>query len=416
MTRWADQLAKHAIHTTLNEAREFVESEHEGSSPEQATEKRRFLKILDEVEAVLGQIDAEVAPLNLLDNLNNGIRHQNVWNEIASYASNGNADHLVNANNNITAQLPALIQLATFSREPVVTKQLKTLEKSVSAFTATIDAKTNELSESVEEVDRERTVAGQELNELKTAVEAKKTEVDQLTTSWKQEFSNAQTERANEYEAWRKSASAELEKKSDELIKSNSTKLTAANEKFGTEISGLIGDAEEKHQKILELHEIVAGDSVAAGYLQNAKKEKEQANFWRWASIIFIVATAAWTGVAYFWAPGSNDANGLSYWGQVLKAFSVAGVLLFGAVYSSKQSNLHRKIERKTRWFALEVKAIDPFIASLKPEEQTELKKALSEKLFGRIEPDGDDDNAINEHMLSSVAKVMTDVIKASKS
>lgn len=36
------------------------------------------------------------------------------------------------------------------------------------------------------------------------------------------------------------------------------------------------------------------------------------------------------------------------------------------------------------RWFELEVSAFDPFISSLNEEEQRELKKQLSERLFGK--------------------------------
>lgn len=415
MNRWQEQLANHAIHATLREARGYAETEHENPSSELEIEKRRLLKLLDYIGTVLEQVDPEIVPFNLLDNLNNGIRHQNIWNQLIAFSSNGDHTHLTNANNQFSTQLPIITQLAVFSKEPALTKQLKTLEKSVDAFIKSVDTKQKVLTDAASTIESERIGLEQRLEQLSSTVDAKKTETEQLTASWQNEFTAAQSERATEYEAWRKAVSGDLEERVLKLLEDNSTKLQQTNQDFNTKIDGFLSEAREKHQNILDLHEIVAGDSVAAGYLQNAEDEKKQAGRWRVVSIAFIGATAVWTGFSYFWAP-SNDPTGLVYWGQALKAFSVAGVLLFGAVYSSKQSNLHRKNEQRTRWLALEVKAIDPFIASLSPEEQKELKKNLSEKLFGQMTHINDEaSDAINEHVLSTVAKTIIDVIKISK-
>src|SRR5690606_18584207 len=50
-------------------------------------------------------------------------------------------------------------------------------------------------------------------------------------------------------------------------------------------------------------------------------------------------------------------------WHTMLIAFSISGVLLWGAAYSAQQSTRHRNNEKRARWFALEVKAFDPFIS-----------------------------------------------------
>jgi len=415
MTRWDDQLANHAIHETLREARSFVETTHENAASGIEVERRRFLKILDQIQTVLEQVDTEVLPFNLLDNLNNGIRHQNVWNQLTAFSSNGEIGHLESANNSVTAQLPTVMQLSTFSKEPQVTKHLKTIEKSVDAFTKSIDQKRTEVADGLEQLDANSSTLDNKLGELSVQVDSKKAEIDQLASGWQKQFSDAQSERTVEYDSWRRESETDLEARVVELIETNSEMLQQANQDFSTEIIDHILDARKKHTEILELHEIVAGDSVAAGYLQNAQDEKKQANFWRWASIVFIVGTAGWTAFSYFKTPIMAP-NDLGYWGQALKAFSVAGVLLFGAVYSSKQSNVHRKNENKTRWLALEVKAIDPFIASLSEDDQKALKKTLSDRLFGQSNSsEKHTENAINEHFLETILKSITDVIKAAK-
>lgn len=96
-------------------------------------------------------------------------------------------------------------------------------------------------------------------------------------------------------------------------------------------------------------------------------------------------------------------------------ALSLTGVLLFGAAYSAQQSNCHRQSEKKMRWFALQVKAIDPFISSLEIETQHELKKALTERLFAQEEAKAKETHVIDEHILSVFLKGIADAIKAAK-
>ena len=89
------------------------------------------------------------------------------------------------------------------------------------------------------------------------------------------------------------------------------------------------------------------------------------------------------------------------------------GRSFFGAIYASKQSQAHRQSERRTRSFALEVKAIDPFIKSLGIDDQKELKKELSQRLFGqKIEDDVSTDAKADIGQLESVIHKISDLIK----
>ena len=200
----------------------------------------------------------------------------------------------------------------------------------------------------------------------------------------------------------------------NKFLENNQLTTSTAVQNFKTEISQYLEEAKEKHQAILDLYGLAAGDSVAGGYLQNANDEKKQANFWRWATITFIIATVIWTAISYF-TLGKSD--GGFWWSQLIKGFSITAVLLFGAGYSSKQSSIHRHNEKQTRRFALEVKAIDPFIASLNEENQSQLKHKLSEKLFGQNNNDDSDNEGrnISENSLKTLSKLVIDILKANK-
>jgi hypothetical protein len=51
--------------------------------------------------------------------------------------------------------------------------------------------------------------------------------------------------------------------------------------------------------------------------------------------------------------------------------------------------------EQRLRWFSFEIAAIDPFISSLTPDQQKEMKANLAEKLFGQ-------DRVIEDHPKSA--------------
>ena len=154
-------------------------------------------------------------------------------------------------------------------------------------------------------------------------------------------------------------------------------------EDFSANISNVLLDATEKRDVIRNLYDLVADESVSGGYLSSAKEEELQATRWRRISIGFMIATAAWIAATFFF-DFSYGAEGVFSWMKTIKAASLAGVLLSVAAYSARQSGLHRNNEIQTRRFALEVTAITPFIASLEPEQQSTLKTALVERLFGQ--------------------------------
>ncbi len=89
----------------------------------------------------------------------------------------------------------------------------------------------------------------------------------------------------------------------------------------------------------------------------------------------------------------------------------LTGVLLYGAAYSSQQSTRHRNNEKRTRGFALEVKAIDPFISSLGEEERNQLKRLLSEKLFRQSGNVGSSESRVfDEHAYKMIIKGIPEI------
>ncbi|BBG65893.1 hypothetical protein NNO_1190 [Hydrogenimonas sp.] len=414
MNRWQQKFEEHPIHETLRQLEESVSKEFEDIGEQEAIERRRFLKIIAMYQEVLKGLDSELVPMNQLDNLNDGLRQANIWNQVTDYVSNRNPAHLIRANDHLTNLLTPLSLLFAISKKMRFSKPFRKAEELVDEFSKTIVSQKDTLQNELKSLSGEVADCEQKLQKLERQIEARKNETDTLISQWQSQFSEAQERRNTDYAAWREKVDKQAASQTQEVIDKSEETLKSHQSAFEEEISAIIKDADAKHKAILELYELTAGDSVGAGYIKSADKEMKQANTWRWIAIGFIVTTVLWLAFVYFCNAGSFDfchfgAEG--FWIKIVTAFSLTGVMLYGAAYASQQSTKHRNNEKRARWFALEIKAFDPFISSLKEDQRQELKRQLSERLFGHHE-DGDDEKVIDEHVYKTVIDGIVRVIE----
>jgi hypothetical protein len=294
-------------------------------------------------------------------------------------------------------------------------KPFKQTENLVDDFSQTISSQKTKLQAELTELSSALNARQQEITKLEQLIEARKNESDSQMSKWQEQFSQAQDRRQTEYATWSKKLDEQSQIELKELIEQTTNDLNNQQETFESSIKAIIDDGNLKHKAILELYELTAGDSVGAGYIKNANDEKNEANMWRWISIGFISLTVIWLGFVYFCNIGMLEfckINSDDFWTKIITAFSLTGVMLYGAAYSSQQSTKHRNNEKKARWFALEIKAFDPFISSLKEEQQHKLKEELSKRIFGQNEHnDFKDGSVIDEHAYKTVIDGIVNVI-----
>ena len=284
------------------------------------------------------------------------------------------------------------------------------------------------------------------LNSLSEEIEAKQSEINKLMSDWQNQFSSAQESRSQEFSKWRDAFASEKSKEVQEILDKHDKALDQQMGRLKTELDRIIEDAESKHQSILDLYELTAGDSVGAAYIKSADEEREQADRWRKVSVSFIGLTVIWLVFSFFynsesWSFFDTSVNqvtskvdtqsqeadqtrsgdvsfeqepiqGIDFpWHTLLIAFSISGVLLWGAAYSAQQSTRHRNNEKRARWFALEVKAFDPFISSLEQQQQQDLKRQLAERIFGQSSTTDEDSKVVDEHALKAVTEAFGKVL-----
>jgi hypothetical protein len=457
MNRWKEQLEGHGIHETLKWLSDSVSNEFDDIDENEASEKRRLLKLIQKYKEVLDAIDPEVTPFNQIDGLNRGLTNSDFAKQINDYVKTGSVANLVEASNLLSNHITPLSVLLSIAEKAPLQQPIADLEKLIDSLVNTLVRKKDELSSSLDELEISVAEKAQAQDVLSTQIEDSKSEISAVVNEWQKQFSGAQENRSQEFSKWRDNFSAEKSSEVEVAIQDYRTKLTESTAAFQGEVSEIIIDGKEKHTAILELYEITAGDSVGAGYLSSANSEKNQADTWRTISVGFIITTAVWLLFSFFYnAPKTSHSLNIEYitksepqiskeekqkkqgaaaddagngkkkssfpkqpissivneppfpWYTLFVTFSLSGVLLWGSAYAAQQSTKHRINEKKARWFALEVRAFDPFINSLDDKDKNDLKRQFSEKIFGHsLNTDDDNVKVIDEHVFKTVADTL---------
>lgn len=446
MNRWKEAFEKHPIHETLSWLADAASSNVENLSEGEVEEQRRLKKIIDRYRLVLGSVDPEIVPVNQIDSLNGQLRHQNVTNQVNAYVQSGKAAHLVAINDHVSKQLTQLSIIQSLSDDHESQEKISYIDSVVDSTINGLSIKKEALESQLTNVSSLTEEQAKKLSSLSEEIEQKKAELSKLTSDWQNQFSSAQESRSQEFSKWRDAFASEKSKEVQEIIDKHDETLGSQERELKTELDRVIEDSKSKHQSILDLYELTACDSVGAAYIKSADDEMNQANRWRNVSVGFIGVTVIWLVFSFFYnseawssieaaanvsiSEESNEENQLNEavsetasmevnpsqnngfpWHTMLIAFSISGVLLWGAAYSAQQSTRHRNNEKRARWFALEVKAFDPFINSLERTQQQELKKQLAERIFGQNSTNDEDLKVVDEHALRVVTEAFGKVL-----
>lgn len=414
MNRWQKQFSEHAIHQAIEELQEALGHEPENLESYQFDELVRARLVVEECRNRLSEVDARLLSFPLLDEISNVFKGPHVLGKAKAFAV-GDNNQLQPINETLTGLIPKITQLPRLDVEAEISTVISVAEESskqaldkVLARAKSADDHLNELASGLESLAKEK-------DKLEQSLSTRKQELDSLITQFQKQFSDAQESRSQKYSEWFSSI--------DQKVREDSRELRDATEK---ELQHLIADSTTKHDDIKELYELAAGDSIAGGYSQTATSETTQANIWRLISLGFIGATIAWLLVVVFYflqpdLPIDIDAaeqlieNAAPDWYRMIINFSITGVLLFGAAFSSQQSTKHRNEAKKARGLALQIKALEPYIYSLDTDKQKELKERLAEKFFFGVENGESDESVIHESSFKSITSTIVEILKASK-
>lgn len=427
MQRWQDELLKHPLMATIQTIDEAISLDQPITDPVAETERTRLIKIIGLLKNIIDQIDPDLAPLDVLNAINSQIRNSSFISNIQQFSNNGNVNHLIDANSQITPILGYLYQLSSLKLARVSRRaDQNAATTSFQNFSDAISLKYDELTEKGTKAYSFVEEQLKKSYDISVQVDVIKASVDNKLAEW----DNAQVERArqqvSEFNEMINAAKKEAATKLDKIDKETTAKFLKlytdengrANENIETlqvSIKEVLDDARDKREKILELYDLVAHDSITGGHKQIADREYDSAFYWRLGTMASIALTLGWLLLSLLLIEPSQETNEL-FWLDVVKSAVITGLLMSFSIYASKQSNLHRINERKMRAFFLQVQAFDPFVKNLPDDARSELKRQLSERIFGGV--DGTPDDALDEASfkgIDHIGAIVERLLKAAK-
>jgi len=374
----------------------------------------------------LGGIDPLAMSPASLDSIAVGFDQQKV--AIEAFTSDRNPTHLTDANHAADTILVVLAQIPGVSSP----EELIGLMQAVTSYRAVLDeqlrsgtssrreakSRVEELTKSLEEL---KTFSQTTLAELKTQLEAERQKISVLATEQQKAFAEAQESRVNtltktltdqqgQFSAAQENRSrdfttaqtesqkrlgdvitdytkrladqdGEFTKQRSAFVATANEKLSALNEDYDKKAKVILDEVNKHRSDVEKLVGVIGSLGVTSGYQTTANRAR--ISMWIWQGI----TVAAMCGLIYFayhaFLPSvQGDFKWESFAARVFLTITV-GVL---AAYAGAQADRFFHMEKSNRKLALELAAIDPFIALLPQTEQDKFKLEVGRRTFAQEE------------------------------
>ncbi|MGE4438958.1 hypothetical protein [Achromobacter sp.] len=321
------------------------------------------------VDELFRNTSPELASVPALNQLQSNL--QAPLNELTSFLSNKNPNHIRNAASQFEQNvlphlwgfLPKLKSLPVDSFSRILEAQAAVSRESIAQLVAQRDELVVQLKRLTDNINAQAV----RLETISEGAAKERAEAVATVAKLEQQFAEKEIERAATFEA----TVAELKRGFEEF--ESSTK---------TESSSLISGLEDQRNQAARIVQVVGNIGVTGNYQQIAKSESKQANFWRWATVLFF---SAGIGVAIatfvkFWAQPFSSENAWSIAIRLLYAIAITAP----AWYTARESARHRTNSDRAKQTELELASIGPFIELMPEEKKVQIREQLTPFYFGK--------------------------------
>ena len=164
-----------------------------------------------------------------------------------------------------------------------------------------------------------------------------------------------------------------LEGKIDSFSGIIEKKINEADQFYNEGVASLT----QKKEEVDKLLGLISGKSIAGNFEQSAVDEKKMADFLRYASISCMLLIIIIIGYSFY-----ESTTTAFKWENSIFRIVLTFLLSVPSAYLAKESAKHREQHYNHLQTALDLKAINPYIASLPIEEQHKIKADIAEKIF----------------------------------
>ena len=402
MQRWNDELTKHPLNVTVKQILDLTDRDLDIEDPVAEVERIRFVKVMHLLKNTISLLDAEIAPFDVLDQINSNLVNQGMPQLVQGVSSNTGAEVFRNLNTRLSPILSYIGQLRANTKGIDVEREgIKSSTDAFEKFSRALDKRKKDFENVISNAEARLVAATSEIEQVSATLKNESVEhrasilklnedSSALLTQQKQEFSELNAANTKKLSLLNDSTKQELTAEFSKFFETEKDLATKRQAELQQQSEATMESVHELHKKIKNLYGLVAIDSVTGGHQKIADREQTAARLWRLVTVGSIGFAIVWLLYTLFCLTPTLEPIQV-FWLQIGKSISLTALLLSLAVYASKQAALHRMNERRYRSFFLQVQAFDPFIESLNESDKQELKKALSTRIFGPDEVKSDD-------------------------
>jgi uncharacterized protein YukE len=370
----------------------------------------RVRAILTHVSNKLKSIDPALHKKNVLDNLNSELSN------ISSQLSNGNTtfnnyNNLHNLNSRLDTIISITSQLLSIHNEDSVENirdTVVTFRRSVGQYRTILEREQNELTKESGNIREKLNSFEDTLNEYEDKIltvvrkfEDKYNEQQQIFLEnqevrsdqylqLKDDFRNDFNETIETLDEEVKSTIETLNEEIQSTIEKNKAEyekmieaLTKENEDFvkkTKEEKEAYTNMLDDHKKSVEsLVGIISTNSISGHFKEVADKNEKLTTFWQRLTIAGFLITISFGVYAFIFNKGID-------WPSLVSRFIVTTAFGSFTAYSARQVTKNETREKYNRQMEVELKTLNPYIASFDEKEQIRLKDQLFPLIFGRAE------------------------------
>ncbi|MDP2326659.1 MAG: hypothetical protein Q8M79_01060 [Dehalococcoidia bacterium] len=155
-------------------------------------------------------------------------------------------------------------------------------------------------------------------------------------------------------------------------------------------INTLMAELEEIRGEARETLGLTGAASTFGAYSAEATRQRGAADRWRRISVGALIAALTLATWAFFENHVPARAGFWEFLAVYTPRTAMLAVTLGAATYAARQSARHRQREESATRLANELSTFHPFIAALPPEEQTSLRRWMTQRLFRGQSAGGD--------------------------
>lgn len=221
-------------------------------------------------------------------------------------------------------------------------------------------------------------------SELEAAITTAGDTITQLTerldaqiTDQAAQFAKERASRGTAFEEWRDERMAELNERADEIDAVATTAREAQGEKADALLESLQG-FDEQARKLIDS---TSRHAVSGNYAAWADHQARAA--FRWTVLATVIGVIVVGGLTWAMHSASDDSAQF-----VAYKISVGVLAAAVAAYAAKQAAEHRVQERRFKRLALDLAALEPFLATL--DDATEIREEFAKRVFAPEQSEDD--------------------------